>query len=272
MLALMRPTAAIPVIAVSALLLAGCGGGGGHSTTKATAAKATPGGGTHTAPGAGSGGSGAGAGAGETAAAKAQARAFASTVNLKAGDVPGFHVSTAEHQHESAAEKRLEPQLLRCVGGAGTNRPTVEASSPDFERGASILTQSVSSQVTVARTRALAANELAAIRDGHLQGCLSHYFNLLLNSQDLHGASVGAVSVKHGSPPAPGVDGSFGLRFTDTLTLRGLRIPLYVDMLGFVDGPAEVSLFTFGVPRQFPAALEERLFSLLLERAKADKT
>jgi hypothetical protein len=59
------------------------------------------------------------------------------------------------------------------------------------------------------------------------------------------------------------------LRFTETLTLRGLRIPVYEDILGFVRGRAEVSLFTFGVPRQFPAALEERLFSLLLERAKA---
>jgi hypothetical protein len=32
-----------------------------------------------------------------------------------------------------------------------------------------------------------------------------------------------------------------------------------------------VSLFTFGVPRPFPSALEERLFLLLLERAKAHK-
>jgi len=199
-----------------------------------------------------------------------QARAFASAVNLKASDVLGFHVST-EHQHRGAAEKRLEPELLRCVGGAGANRPPVEASSRDFELGVSILTESVSSQVTVARTPALAAKGLAAIRGGHLQGCLSRYFNQLLKSQNLHGASVGPVATKQGSPPAPGADGSFGLRFTETLTLRGLRIPFYIDILGFVKGPAEVSLFTFGVPRPFPAALEERLFLLLLARAKAHK-
>lgn len=267
MLALMRPTAAIPVLVVSAALLAGCGGGG-HPAVKTTrstsssgsAATKTTRGGAQTTPGApGS--------AGESA----QARAFASAVNLKATDVLGFHVST-EHEHRGAAEKRLEPELLRCVGGAGANRPveaSAEASSQDFERGASILTESVSSEVTVARTPALAAKDLAVIRGGHLQGCLSHYFNQLLKSQNLHGASVGPVATKQGSPPAPGADGSFGLRFTETLTLRGLRIPFYIDILGFVKGPAEVSLFTFGVPRPFPAALEERLFLLLLARAKA---
>jgi hypothetical protein len=264
MLALMRPTAAIPVLVVSAALLAGCGGGGHPAvkTTRSTSSSATKmtRGGAQTTPGApGS--------AGESA----QARAFASAVNLKASDVLGFHVST-EHQHRGAAEKRLEPELLRCVGGAGANRPveaSAEASSQDFELGVSILTESVSSQVTVARTPALAAKELDAIRGGHLQGCLSRYFNQLLKSQNLHGASIGPVVTKQGSPPAPGAGGSFGLRFTETLTLRGLRIPFYIDILGFVKGPAEVSLFTFGVPRPFPAALEERLFLLLLARAKA---
>jgi hypothetical protein len=254
MAAPMRPTAAIPVLVVSAVLLAGCGGGhAAAKTTRSTASTAST-----------------GSTASTSSTATAQARAFASAVNLKATDVLGFHVST-EHEHQGAAEKRLEPELLRCVGGAGANRPPVEASSQAFERGASILTESVSSQVTVARTPALAAKELAAIHSGHLQGCLSHYFNQLLKSQNLHGASVGPVSTKQGSPPAPGADGSFGLRFTETLTLRGVRIPFYIDILGFVKGQAEVSLFTFGVPRPFPAALEERLFLLLLSRAKAHK-
>jgi hypothetical protein len=258
MLALMRRTAAIPVLAVAAVLVVGCGGSA-HTTAKTTtgssAAKATPGGGAPRG------------GAGE-AKARAQARTFAVAVNLKARDLPGFHVS-AEHQQPGSAEKRLEPQLSKCVGAAGAKGAAVEVGSKNYERGASVITQSVSSQVTVARTAALAARELASIRGGHLQGCLSRYFNQLLASQNLHGAKVGPVSTKQGSPPASGTGGSFGLRFTETLTLRGLRIPFYVDILGFVKGRAEVSLFTFGVPRQFPAALEEQLFSLLLERAKA---
>jgi hypothetical protein len=42
-------------------------------------------------------------------------------------------------------------------------------------------------------------------------------------------------------------------------------------MLGFVDGPAQVTLFSSGVLRPFPAAVQERLFSLLLVRAKAHR-
>jgi hypothetical protein len=265
MLALMRPTAAIPVLVASAVVLTGCGGGG-HAAAKTTGSpgsattKATHGGDTGGAPG--------------SASESAQARAFANAVNLKAADLPGFHVSTAP-EHHGAAEERLEPELRRCVGTSdalsAAGAPG-EASSQHFERGASIITESVSSQVTVERTDALAAKDLAVIRSSHLESCLSHYFNLLFKSQDLRGASVGPVSIKQGSPPAPGAGGSFGLRFTETLTLRGLRIPFCVDILGFVEGHAEVSLFTSGVPRPFPAALEERLFLLLLARAKAHRT
>lgn len=262
MVASMRRPAAIPVLAVSAMLLAGCGDAG-HTTAKSnadsSAAKAAP-----AATGKGTPGTPPRAAAGEPA----KARAFAIAVNLRAGDLPGFHPSS-EQQHRSAAEKRLEPELAKCVAGSGAKSEATEASSRSYERGASIVTQSVSSQVTVARTSALAARELAAIRGGHLQSCLARYLHQLLASEDLHGAKVGAVATKQGSPPAPGADGSFGLRFIQTVTLRGLRIPFYVDILGFVKGRAQVSLYTFGVLREFPAALEEQLFSLLLERAKA---
>ncbi len=255
----MRRAAAISTLALSAVLLAGCGGSG-HTTAKtstaaaATAAtQATPATGVPAVP--------------VARAEEAKALAFAVAVNLKAGDLPGFHPSSA-HEHASAAEKRLEPELAKCVGSASTKREATEMSSKTYERGESIITQSVSSQVTVAHTTALAARELAAIRGGHLRSCLARYLKQLLASTNLHGAKVGPVSTKQGSPPAPGSDGSFGLRFIETVTLHGLHIPFYVDILGFVKGRAEVSLFTFAVLREFPAALEEQLFSLLLERAK----
>jgi hypothetical protein len=259
---LMRRTAAIPALAVSAVLLAGCGGAGHTSArTHARSSAATA---THDGP---YPNGQLGAPAPAASREEAKARAFAVAVNLKASDVPGFHPSS-EHEHKSAAEKRLEPELAKCVGGAGAKREATEASSKTYERGRSIITQSLSSQVTVARTSALAARELASIRGGHLQSCLAHYLNQLLASTNVHGAKIGPVSTKQGSPPAAGADGSFGLRFIETVTLHGLRIPFYVDILGFVKGRAQVSLFTFGVLREFPAALEEQLFSLLLKRAK----
>jgi len=81
-------------------------------------------------------------------------------------------------------------------------------------------------------------------------------------------ATIGPVSISHGTPPAPQTAGSFGWRITATLTLNGnIELPVYLDILGFVDGPAEVALVTSGLSEPFPAAPEQRLFSLLLERA-----
>jgi len=53
--------------------------------------------------------------------------------------------------------------------------------------------------------------------------------------------------------------------------VRTLRIPFYLDILGFVYGPAEISLLSSGLPVPFPAALQQRLFLSLLARAKAHR-
>jgi len=271
MLAPMRRMAAISVLLASGGLLTGCGSGGHAASSTTARAGASAGGaaGTRTKAAPAPGARGAPAGAGRTLA-KAQAMAFARAVNLRPADVPGFRASS-EHERKTAAEKRLEPELRRCLGSSAETKGLVESSSKGFERAAGIASQSVSSEVTVAQAPAVVDKELATIRGGHLPACLSHYFDLLLESQNIHGASIGPVSTKQGSPPAPGMTGSFGLRFTTTVTVSRVRIPFSIDILGFVDGPAEVSLFTFGVPRPFPAAVEERLFSLLLERAKTHK-
>jgi len=261
----MRRMAAIAVLLATGGPLAGCGKGGpvtvtapAHSAPTATAPATHPGGAPATPQTGGT-------------LTKAQAQAFARAVNLKAADVPGFHVSS-EHQHEpeTSAEKRLKPELRRCFGSVAETKALVESNSGKFERSAGLASQSVDSEVTVG-SAALTAKELGAIRGGHLPACLAHYFELLLKSQNLHGASAGPVSSKEGSPPARGMTGSFGLRFTATITLRGVRVPFYVDILGFADGPAEVTLSTFGLPQPFPATPEEQLFSLLLERARAHK-
>ncbi len=199
---------------------------------------------------------------------KAQAIAFARAVNLTAADLPGFRVS-AVHEQETAAEKRLEHEMLRCVGSLGSSHAIVEMSSAEFEDETSGGDESVQSSVSVVRTPALAAKELATIRGPHVKACLSHYLDLLFKSHKYSGATVSPVSISQGAPSAPGTAGSFAWRITTTITLRKVAIPVSIDILGFVDGPAEGSLFTAGVPRPFPAATKARLFSLLLTRAKA---
>jgi hypothetical protein len=207
----------------------------------------------------------------------AQALAYAHAVNLTAADVPGF---TPSHraEHESAAERRLQQQLRSCGGVAGagalenSHSALAEASSPDFELKRGILALSVSSEVTVAHTAAQAAAALAAVRSPRVRACFSHYLSQLLNSQQrAPGETVLGVSIASGTPPAPGTTGGFGWRVTAKLAIRGIPISLYFDILGFVDGPAQVTLMSSGTVRPFPAKAQEELYSELLSRARAQK-
>ncbi len=266
----MRRLAAIAVLLATGGLLAGCGKGGNLTITTVTrpgAAQSTRTGGAGGTPAAPS------HSPSRSSAALATARAFAAAVNLKPADVPGFRVSSErEHQPETLTEKRLKPELRRCFGSTGEGKSSLlEASSRKLERSAGLASQSVSSEVTVSNTGAPTAAELKAVHSGRLPACLSHYFDLLLESQHVHGASIGPVTTREGSPPAPGMTGSVGLRFTATITVRGVRIPFYLDILSFTDGVAEVTLSSFGLPQPFPSALEEQLFSLLVTRARAHK-
>lgn len=201
---------------------------------------------------------------------KTQAIAFARAVNLRASDVPGFK-STSEHEHETAAEKRLEGELRRCTGGAFNSEGIADVSSSDFKLEHGILEVSVNSGVSVTKTPALAAKELAAIRSNRVRGCVSHYLDLLFKGQKYRGARISPISIMQGTPPAPGTTGSFGWRITLAITVHGVRIPFYLDILGFVDGPAEVTLLSSGVLHPFPAAIQQRLFTLLVTRAKAHR-
>jgi hypothetical protein len=200
--------------------------------------------------------------------AKTQALAFARAVNLTAADVPGFK-SSAEHHSETSTEKRRARELQSCTGaGLEAGESVVQESSPDFKLERGILDLSVNSEVSVARTTALAAKELATVRSSHFRACLTQYLDQLFKAQDRPGTTVGPISIVQGTPPAPGAAGSFGWRITATITARGVKLPFYQDMLGFVYGSAEISLVSSGALRPFPAAIEQQLFSLLLKRAK----
>ncbi|MFI4985710.1 MAG: hypothetical protein ACHQAV_06985 [Solirubrobacterales bacterium] len=204
------------------------------------------------------------------AATRQRALTFARAVNLTATDVPGFSVSS-QHERGTAEERQLEHQMLRCAGNLSAGKGLAEVSSQDYALKRGILDLGVSSEVGVAQTSALATRELATIRSAHVRGCFSHYLDLLFKSKQFNGAIVSPVSIASGTPPAPGTAGGFGWRVTATFTVQRIRVPLYLDILGFVYGPARVTLFSSGVLRPFPAAVQQGLFSLLLSRAKAHR-
>jgi hypothetical protein len=202
------------------------------------------------------------------------AAAFAHAVNLTSADVPGF-TPNEKHSSSSAREKRLEHAMLRCAGnGAGAGAKTkgvLEESSKDFQLKRQILDFSVSSEVAVQASTAQALHGLGAIRSPRVRSCFSHYLSLIFKGEQVKGATAGPVTIQAGTPPAPGTSGGFGWRVTATFTVHGVKLPIYLDFLGFVDGPAEVTLLSSGLLRPFPASVQQHLFSLLLSRAKAHK-
>lgn len=206
---------------------------------------------------------------------RAQALAFAHAVNLTAADVPGFTPSSRRHS-SSPSERRLEGRLRSCLGSRGASAlgassgAVAEASSPEFELHRGIVDLSVASEVSVAHSSAEATAALAAIRSSRVRACLSAYIRALLYSQHYgDGARVSEVTLDSGTPPAPGASGGFGWQVRATLALHGVDLPFYIDILGFVYGPAQVTLTSTGAVRAFPAAAQEELFHTLLMRARS---
>ena len=261
-----RPAILFALCLATGVLLSACGKGGYVVTGSRPSATTGAPGTTGAAPGAGTG-----AGASPT---HARALAFANAVNLTAADVPGFAPAVKQHS-ESANERRLEQEFHSCAGAQsaqalqGSQGTVAEVSSPEFELHRGIVDLTASSEVSVARTPAEAAAVLAAVHSVRVKRCFTRYVTQLLRSQRLDGATVAGVSVASGTPPAPGTTGGFGWRVTATLAVRGLRVSFYLDILGFVDGPAQVTLSSSGTVRPFPASAQEQLYSGLLARAKA---
>jgi hypothetical protein len=249
-----RPTT-LPTFAICCWLLAGCGwllagcGKGGPAARSPTAshlAAATPG----------------------AAISVRDAQAFARAVNLSAADVPGFTVR-AGRDRKSPREQRAERAMLRCTGSQGSGADVARVSSKDFVFKRSVLDLGVSSEVGVAASASVAAGELAAIKSARIRGCFSRYLDEVFAGQRSAGARLAPVSIQAGTPPAPGASGSFGWRVTASLALRRGRFSFYMDILGFVYGPARVTLFSSGALLPFPAAVQQRLFGRLLARARA---
>jgi len=240
-------------LVVASLALAACGKGAATTTivTTRNSAGAPP-------PAGGSGGP-----------SVQRARAFARAVNLTADDVPGFNPNERHSEH-TRAERRLEREMLSCAGLAGANKQAVlEEGSKSFQLKQGVIDLSVSSEVTVEPSAQTALRALAAIRSAHVRGCFSRYLERAFRAEHVSGATVGPVTIQAGTPPAPGTSGSFGWRVTASFGVRGIRVPLYLDILGFIVGPSEVTLLSSSVVQPFPAEAQQHLFALLLARARA---
>jgi hypothetical protein len=266
------------LLALGGIALASCGKGGARTVTvQASGARTNGSSGSPDRSGGDSKGAQAKPPAGKSSS-RERALAFAQAVNLTPQDVPGFK-ERSKHDSDSAREKQIGRELAQCTGATGLSsgeesfpgegKPIADESSKDFELKHGIIDFSVSSGVSVQPSAAGARKGLQAIRSEHVRKCFSHYLQLLFAGQHVQGATPGPVSIQAGVPPAPGTSGGFGWRITASFTIRGIKVPIYLDFLGFVAGPAEVTLLSTGLIRPFPAEVQQHLFALLLARAKA---
>jgi hypothetical protein len=212
-----------------------------------------------------------GGAAASAAPSKARSAAFARAVNLVAADLPGFAASSST---TTQADKRLSASLAKCAGAVSPSRAVVNKDSLDFTQTTpgGVAELDAGSNVTVVPSSRLAAQDLRAIRSKRGQRCLTVGVQQLLKAQlkGVSGVTLGHVSVTAGRQTAPGASGSFIVRLKVTATVHGVKLPFYLDSLGFTLGPAEVGLTTLGIAERYPAADEQRLFALLLQRAEAN--
>lgn len=82
--------------------------------------------------------------------------------------------------------------------------------------------------------------------------------------------------------PLPGIEGAYEYRLTAMLITARVapvepvdyfpqqirRIPVYMDIFGFVARSAEIHLTAFSIPKPVPRTVEDRLLLLLYDRTR----
>jgi hypothetical protein len=240
--------------------------------------------------GCGSGGSGDGTiGTSAEALAKVRASDYASAVNLHAADVPYFErIPDEEDEEDPGEELRRDRELKRCIGAAGDLEAgriaEVDSSTYGTQSPGELLR--VQSSVEVVAGAGDAVRELRLFRSRRAERCLQRVYVSALEEDESGTAEVRRVSLSRLPLPVPGIEDGFGYRFKALLTvhpqtseLSAYRpgapqstpqsVEVYVDILGFVAGRAEVTLTATGAPAPVSKNLKRNLLRLLHERALA---
>jgi hypothetical protein len=201
--------------------------------------------------------------------ARAQAQAFGRAVNLTVADVPGAIAYPREKKNHNETHNSRE--FDRCTGAQHV-REIAEVKSPRLQRGKGVTSETFSSSVTISANASLAFKEYTAVRSARVRACVTRVLRKRFLGKSLYEARYGSVAV--GLPPIriPGAEEGIALRFTTTVISprTGRSIPIYTDQIGFVLGPAEISLQTSSIVQPVATTTEEQLLLLLLERAKAN--
>jgi hypothetical protein len=205
---------------------------------------------------------------------KAQATAYAHAVNLQAADLPGMSVASPESQ--ALPPKQVDREANRCIGNVNPDLSVVRIHSGTFTGAAEAEHEQIRSAVEVMPTETLAARNDAANRSQRALSCTARFAPRLLGKASTGRVHYGPLKVSRLPNPLPGIRGSFGIRIAITIlgvpaAIEPTQPHLYVDVLGFLSGPAEVNLTATAFPEPVSEETEIRLLSLLHSRAEANK-
>jgi hypothetical protein len=214
----------------------------------------------------------AGSGNASTSITKAQAVAFARAVNLRAADLPRFRNLDLAPEPQPRTNTS-DPEFARCVG-VKPNRYVASVQSPGFIHGR-FRTQAelVTSKVIVLPTASLAARELTILNSARGRSCFAHLL-IQPESASVTESHLRINRVSWSSPTLPPAAHGFKVQAAGTLTgihTRNRPIHLYIDMLGFINGPAQIYMVATGWESPAQSSTERRLLSLLYSRAEAHK-
>ncbi len=197
----------------------------------------------------------------------AEAHTVATAISVRHADVPELK---QESNPITAQEMAQTAQLTHCVGGVPVGEALANTQSPNFvsSSGTSV---TVNSGTEILPSPSLVAKDFAAITGSRGLPCLLSELRRELVGTPRKGETVTSYASRL-STPVSGADGAFADRFHVIVHVARatttLILPLYVDLVGFTYGQAEVSLSVETVGSKPSRSLERLLAALLLSRAR----
>jgi hypothetical protein len=191
---------------------------------------------------------------------RSEASSLAKAANLTAADLPGF---TASRPDSSSGDPRADARFAKCAGMVPSKNALADETSSDFVRQTDSSYTAISSDVQVMPNRSLVGKDMRAAQKPRARKCLSAALRRQLESQ---GTDVTSLSV---SLMRPGVPGGFGYRIKVVARAQGVKVPVYIDMLAFGDGPVEAGVILTSSLRPAARSEENRLLDIVRTRVSA---
>jgi hypothetical protein len=218
------------------------------------------------------------------ALAKVRASDYARAVNLHASDVPYFEPVPDEDEEDREEAEKRDRELMKCLGVEEDHQPLAEVKSPEFGTNAPGELLRVGSTVEVGADAEQAMRELRLVRSRRAEHCLRRVYASAVEEEESSTGEVRDVSISRVRFPAADIEDGFAYRFAATVTVHrstseltayrpaaepnaSVTVRIYADIIGFVVGPASVSLTATGVPTPVSRTLEHNLLRVLHERA-----